>query len=527
VSDHSTRVVIVGAGPNGLTMAFYLAKAGLQPLVLEARDTVGGGAITAEIATGFKGPILAHAIGPLRESVVRDMGLERRVQFVRPDPRLVALSPDGRALVFSTDAARTAESIGAFSMKDAARYPDFCAALARLGAFLSPILEATPPSLGSPAAGEVWDLLKTGKRFRSLGREDAFRLLRWGPMAAADLVAEWFEGDLLEAVVASRGVFGVAQGPWSAGTGAVLLLSAAMDPAPGGSSVTVMGGPGALTRAMADAAREAGAEIRTSAGVKQIMSRDGKVTGVLLADGSEISARAVVSSADPSSTFLRLVDPMDLEPGFLTKARNYRTPGVVAKVNLALGALPSFRGVANPADLHGRIHIGPSIDYLERAFDASKYGRISEEPWLDVAIPTLSEPSLSLGGRHVMSVYVQYAPFKLRDGQAWDDLRPSLGDTVLRTLEAYAPGIGALVEHQQVITPLDLERTYGYAGGHILHGEPSLDQLYAMRPILGWAQYRTPIEGLFLCGAGTHPGGGITGGSGRNAAREIVKKLKA
>jgi phytoene dehydrogenase-like protein len=526
VSDHPTRVVIVGAGPNGLTAAFCLAKAGLKPLVLEARDTVGGGAVTGEIATGFKGPILAHAIGPLRASVVRDMGLERRVEFVRPDPRLVALSPDGRALVFSTDVARTTESIGAFSSKDAARYPEFCATLARLGAFLSPILESTPPSLGSPGAGEAWDLLKTGKRFRSLGREDAFRLLRWGPMAAADLVAEWFEGDLLEAVVASRGVFGVAQGPWSAGTGAVLLLNAAMDPAPGGSSVTVMGGPGALTRAMADAAREAGAEIRTSATVTGILSRDGRVTGVVLADGSEIPARAVVSSADPRSTFLKLLDPMDLEPGFLTKVRNYRSAGVVAKVNLALGALPSFRGVANPADLHGRIHIGPSIDYLERAFDASKYGRVSEDPWLDIAIPTLIEPSLSLGGRHVMSVYVQYAPYTLRDGQTWDELRGSLGATVLRTLEAYAPGIGAMIEHQQVITPLDLEQTYGYAGGHILHGEPSLDQLYAMRPILGWAQYRTPIAGLFLCGAGTHPGGAITGGSGQNAAREIARGLK-
>jgi phytoene dehydrogenase-like protein len=519
--------IIIGAGPNGLTTAFYLAKAGLEPLVLEARNVVGGGAITAEMATGFKGPILAHAIGPLRGSIVRDMGLENRVQFVRPDPRVVALSPEGRALVFSTDVSRTAESIGAFSTKDAARYPDFCATLARLGAFLSPMLDATPPSLGSPAAGEVWDLLKTGKRFRSLGREDAFRLLRWGPMAAADLVAEWFESDPLEAVVASRGVFGVAQGPWSAGTGAGLLLNAAVDPAPGGSSVTVMGGPGALTRAMAEAARNAGAEIRTSAEVRHVMARGGRVTSVVLEDGSEIPARAVVSSADPRTTFLKLVDPMDLEPGFLTKLRNYRSPGVVAKVNLALGRLPSFRGVTNPADLHGRIHIGPSIDYLERAFDASKYGRISDEPWLDIAIPTLNEPSLALGGRHFMSIYVQYAPYRLRDGQTWDALRKPLGQIVLQTLEHHAPGIGALVEHQQVITPLDLEETYGYAGGHILHGEPSLDQLYAMRPVLGWAQYRTPVAGLFLCGAGTHPGGGITGGSGQNAAREIAKALKA
>lgn len=523
--------VIIGSGPNGLTTAFYLARAGHRPLVLEARDAMGGGAITEPIGPGYTGPTLAHAIGPLRESVVRDMGLAQRVQFIRPDPRLVALDPDGRALVFSTDVGRTSEAIRAFSAKDAARYADFCAVLAKLAGFLAPILESTPPALDAPAAGEMWDLLKIGRRFRALGRTDGFRLLRWGPMAVADLVAEWFETDLLQAAIASRGVHGVAQGPWSAGTAAVLLLDAAADPVPGGSSVTVRGGPGALTRAMADAAREAGAEIRTGAAVRQILTKDGSVTGVLLADGTEIPASAVISSADPRTTFLRLVDPLDLTPSFLTKIRNYRSPGVVAKINLALGSLPSFRGAA-PPDLHGRIHIGPSIDYIERAFDASKYGAISEQPWLDITIPSLNDPSLAPEGRHVMSIHVQYAPFRLRDEstqapQSWDARRADLSKAVFRTLEAYAPGIGALVEHQQIITPADLEQTYGYAGGHILHGEPALDQLYTMRPILGWAQYRTPIDGLFLCGAGSHPGGGITGGSGQNAAREIAAALKA
>jgi phytoene dehydrogenase-like protein len=446
------------------------------------------------------------------------------VEFIQPDPRLVAIGADGRALAFS-DRERTVEAIRGFSAADAGRYPEFCAALERLGAFLSPLLEATPPSLSAPAAGELWDMLKIGRRFRGLGRTDGYRLLRWMPMAVADLVGEWFTTDLLQAAIAARAIAGTFAGPWSAGTGAVLLLNAAVDPAPGGSSVTVKGGPGALTRAMAEAAREAGAEIRVDAPVARILVQNGQVAGVRLEDGTEIAAQAVVSGADPKHTLLQLVDPVELAPGFLTKIRNYRTPGTLAKVNLALGALPSFRGVANPADLHGRLHIGPGIDYLEKAFDAAKYGEISEAPYLDVTIPSLADSSLAPPGRHVMSVYVQFAPYRLAAGD-WTAGRDRLAAIVLRTLEEHAPGITALVEHQQVLTPVDLERDYGFTGGHVQHGEPALDQLFTMRPVLGWAQYRTPIGGLFLCGAGTHPGGGLTGGPGQNAAREIGKILK-
>ena len=337
-------------------------------------------------------------------------------------------------------------------------------------------------------------------------------------MAVADLVAEWFSTDLLMAAIAARGIFGTAQGPWSAGTGAVLLLNAAVDPAPGGSSVMVKGGTGALTAAMADAAREAGAEIRTGATVTRVLARDGHVTGVVLDTGEEIQARAVIANTDPKRTLLHLVDPVDLDPGFLSKMRNYRMPGTVAKLDFALTALPSFRAVPRPADLRGRLHIGPTVDYLERAFDASKYGEISTEPYLDIAFPSVLDPSLAPPGRHVMSVYMQFAPFKLAS-RAWSTMRDTLATTVLRTLDRYAPGIGQLVEGQRVLTPEDLETTYGLTGGHIFHGEPSLDQLFTMRPVLGWAQYRTPIDGLFLCGAGTHPGGGITAASGHNAAR--------
>ena len=517
-------IIIVGGGHNGLVTAFYLAKWGFKPLVLEARSMAGGCVANEAFSPGFIAP-LANALGPLRPSVVRDMGLSRTVEFLQPDPRLVALNTDGRALVFSTDQNRTIESIRALSPNDADRYPEFCDTLERLGRFLGQLLEMTPPDIDAPATGELWGLLQTGRKFRSLGKSDAFRLLRWGPMAAADLVAEFFESDLLQATLAARGVFGTAQGPWSAGTGAVLLLNSAFDPAPGGGSLAVKGGPAALAAAMADAAAHAGAEIRTSSPVVRILVRDGRAAGVVLNDGTEITASAVISNVDPRRTFLNLVDPVELDPGFLQKVRNYRARGTVAKVHLALRGLPGFNGVANPADLHGRIHIAPGIDYLEHSFDASKYGEIPAEPYLDVTIPSLSDPSLAPVGKHVLTAHVQFVPYRLAGDESWDGRRSALAQTVVSTLEKFSPGIEPLIEAAQVLTPVDLESQYGLSGGQIYHGEPALDQLFTMRPILGYARYETPIEGLFLCGSGTHPGGGITGASGQNAAREIRKHL--
>jgi phytoene dehydrogenase-like protein len=524
----NSEVIIIGGGHNALVAAFYLAKAGRKPLVLERRSLVGGCATTEEFAPGFKSSTLAHTLGPIRPSIVRDMQLERRgVKFVRPDPRLIATGNDGRALVFSTDPQRTAAAIKPFSARDAAKYPEFCSTLERIGAFLSDLVEMTPPSIDAPSTGELWDLLKAGRKFRALGKKESFALLRWGPMAAADLVAEWFETDLLQAAIAARAIHGTAMGPWSAGTGAVLLLAAAIDPVPGGSSVSAAGGAGGVTRAMAEAAREAGAEIRTGADVVRILVKDGAVTGVALADGTEIGATTVVSGADPRHTFLALVDPVELEPGFLTRIRNYRCPGTVAKLNFALGGLPSFRGLTGDtaSQLRGRVHIGPGIDYLERAFDASKYGETSSSPYLDITFPSVTDPSMAPAGKHVMSVHMQYAPYKLRSG-SWELEGGILPNIVLRTLENHAPGVTFLVEHRQVITPLDLEQVFGLSGGHIHHGELALDQLFTMRPTLGWADYTTPIEGLYLCGSGTHPGNGLTGASGQNAAREIAKAAK-
>ena len=448
------------------------------------------------------------------------------LKLVTPDVAVTALSPDGRAMVLYNDAVRAAQEIGKFSAKDAERYPVFQQSLEKIGRVISDALKLAPPNIDDPSRGDLWAMLQTGRALRKLGKKDMYRLLRWGPMAVADLVAEFFETELLRATIAARGIFGTAMGPWSAGSSLVLLIRAAGDPHPAGSSFFAIGGTGAITQAMAASAKEAGAEIRTSAEVKQVRVKDGVATGVVLGNGDEISAKAVISNADPRRTLLSLVDPTHLTPDFVMKLQNIRMPGTVAKVNLALSALPKFTALdGNEAALRGRIHIGPEIDYLERAFDESKYGNFSQHPYLEVTIPSLTDPSLAPSGKHVMSVYMQYAPFKLKNAD-WDGQRSALGETVVKMLAEYAPNLLALVEDGQIITPKDLETTYGLTGGHIFHGELALDQFFTMRPLLDWARYNTPIQNLYLCGSGTHPGAGLTGGSGANAAREILKILR-
>ena len=521
-------VIIIGGGHNGLVTAFYLAQAGHKPLVLERRSQIGGAAVTEEFSPGFRCSTLAHVAGPLRPDIVRDMQLERHgLRFITPEIGVVALSPDHRALVLHNDAQKSSQEIARFSQKDATRYPEFQDSLGKLGKVIGDALLLPPPNIDSPSTGDLWGMLQTGRGIRKLGKKDMFRLLRWGPMAVADLVAEFFETELLRATIAARGIFGTFLGPWSAGSSLVLLIRAAGDNHPAGSSHFVAGGIGALTQAMASAAKQAGAEIRSNVEVKEVRIKDGTATGVVLASGEEISAKAVISNADPKRTLLKLVDPTYLAPDFVQKLKNYRMPGTVAKVNLALSGLPEFtalKGATNGA-LSSRIHIGPEIDYLERAFDDSKYGHFSQNPYLEVTIPSLTDPSLAPAGKHVMSIYMQYAPFKLKNGD-WENERGKLGDTVVKTLAQYAPNLPGLVIDGQIITPKDLEETYGLTNGHIFHGELSLDQFFTMRPLLDWARYRTPINNLYLCGSGTHPGAGLTGGSGANAAREILKALK-
>jgi phytoene dehydrogenase-like protein len=520
-------IVIIGGGHNGLVTAFYLAKAGFKPLVLERRSQVGGAAVTDEFHPGFRCSTLAHTAGPVRADIVRDMQLEKHgLRFINPETCVTALSPDGRALSLYQDENKSAQSVAAFSQKDATKYPEFEKSLGKISKVIAEALATVPPDIDHPSGGDLWSMLKTGRALRNLGKRDMYRVLRWGPMAVADLVAEYFETELLRAVIAARGIFGTFLGPWSAGSSLQLLIRAAGDSHPAGSAFFAAGGMGSLTQAMASAAQAAGVEIRTAAEVIEIRVKDGAATGVLLATGEEINAKAVISNADPKRTLLKLTDPTHLSPDFVQKLQHYRGNGTVAKVNLALSGLPTFPALKN-ADagaLKGRIHIGPEIDYLERAFDESKYGNFSRQPYLEATIPSLTDPTLAPEGKHVMSIYMQYAPYKLKGD--WENQRKALGQTVVQTLAQYAANLPEMILTHQIITPLDLEEVYGLTGGQIFHGDLALDQFFTMRPLLDWARYRTPIENLYLCGSGTHPGAGLTGGSGANAAREIVKALK-
>jgi phytoene dehydrogenase-like protein len=520
-------VVIIGGGHNGLVTAFYLAKAGFKPLVLERRPQVGGAAVTDEFHPGFRCSTLAHTAGPIRPDIVRNMNLEKHgLRFITPETCVTALSPDGRALSLYQDENKSAQSIAAFSQKDAAKYPEFEKSLNKISRVIAEALATTPPDIDHPSGGDLWSMLKTGRALRNLGKRDMYRVLRWGPMAVADLVAEYFETELLRAVIAARGIFGTFLGPWSAGSSLQMLIRAAGDSHPAGSAFFAAGGMGSLTQAMASSAQAAGVEIRTAAEVIEIRVKDGVATGVLLGTGEEINATAVISNADPKRTLLKLTDPMHLSPDFVQKLQHYRGNGTVAKVNLALSGLPTFTGVKNGdgAALKGRIHIGPEIDYLERAFDESKYGNFSRQPYLEATIPSLTDPTLAPQGKHVMSIYMQYAPYKLKGD--WEEQRKALGQTVVQTLAQYSPNLPEMIVTHQIITPMDLEEVYGLTGGQIFHGDLALDQFFTMRPLLDWARYSTPIENLYLCGSGTHPGAGLTGGSGANAAREIVKHLK-
>jgi phytoene dehydrogenase-like protein len=520
-------IVIIGGGHNGLVTAFYLAKAGYKPLVLERSAQVGGAAITDEFHPGFRCSTLAHAAGPIRPDVVSDMRLEKHgLKFITPEVSVTALTPDGRALSLYRDAQQSAQEITAFSQKDAAKYPQFQESLGKMGRVIAEALTTTPPNIDHPSGSDLWGMLKTGRAIRNLGKKDMYRLLRWGPMAVADLAAEYFETELLRAVIAARGVFGTFLGPWSAGSSLVLLIRAAGDSHPAGSACFAAGGMGALTQAMASAAQAAGAEIRTSAEVIEIRVQDGVATGVMLSNGEEINAKAVISNADPKRTLLKLTDSIHLSPDFVQKLQHYRGNGTVAKVNLALSGLPTFTALKNGNGnaLKGRIHIGHEIDYLERAFDSCKYGNFSPHPYLEATIPSLTDPTLAPEGKHVMSIYMQYAPYKLKGD--WESQRKALGQTVVQTLAEYAPNLPEMILTHQIITPQDLEEVYGLTGGQIFHGELALDQFFTMRPLLDWARYRTPIQSLYLCGSGTHPGTGLTGGSGANAAREILKYLK-
>ncbi len=516
--------IVIGAGHNGLVAAAYLAKGGRNVLVLERSERTGGVLRGGEPAPGFRAPGPFPTVGRLRASIVKDLKLGSfGFATVTPDVRMHAPMPDGSSVTFWGDPARTSDELASRSSHDADAFADFDRKIRSIASFLAYVQVSIPPDPKSPSLADAIMGLRVGRAFRELGSRTGREAIRALPMAVADVVQEVFDDEAVRGPIATRGVLYTAMGAWATGTAQVLLNdSAGNEGGAAGQSVFAVGGTDALADALEAAARAARVQLRTAGAGAAIRTRGSKTIGVALADGSEIDAPLVVAACDPKRT-VRLIDPVAVGPTTVWRGENIRQPGATASVRLALGGLPAFHG-GDPARLSGRIVIGPSIDDVERAMDAAKYGRVSEEPVLEATVPSLTDPSLAPEGKHVMSVTFQAAPRALREGD-WSTERERVGEIAVKTLERYAPGFGELVEAIEVVTPADLESTYGLTGGHLQHAEPALDQFFAWRPLLGAARYRFLFDGLYLAGSGAHPGGGITGGPGANAAKKILKDL--
>jgi phytoene dehydrogenase-like protein len=518
--------VIVGGGHNGLVAAAYLARAGRKVLVLERREILGGCAVTEEIWPGYRVSTGAYLVSLMQERIVSELDLPRfGYQVDAKDPAFFSVFPDGRHFFMWQDRNRTLEEIRKFSRHDAEAYPAYEDQIERLSRVVESLLLATPPQFPPGGPLDIVDYVKVLARVYRLGRGDLVPLVKIFTQSAAEFLDEWFESSELKVTLATDGVIGANGGPRSPGT-AYILLHHSMGGVAGHRGLWgfVRGGIGEVAASIAGSARSAGAEIRTSAVVEKIVIREGRACGVVLAGGEEIEAATVASNLDPPTTFLKLVGERELEPEFVRAIRLYRTEGTSMKFNLALRGLPEFTALPDaPGPQHrATMHICPSIDYVERAWDDAKYGRPSAEPLLELTLPTMYDPSLAPPGRHILGIFLQYAPYTLAEG-AWDELREPYTAQVLDLVARYAPNIHSIVEHVQALSPLDLERRFGITGGNIFHGEMSLDQMFVMRPVAGWARYRTPIGGLYLCGSGAHPGGGVMGAPGYNAAREMLR----
>jgi phytoene dehydrogenase-like protein len=518
-------VIIIGGGHNGLVAAAYLARAGKKVLVLERREMVGGCAVTEEIWPGYRVSTASYLTSLMQERIIRELELERHGYVVdAKDPAFFSAFPDGRHFFMWQDRAKTLEEIRKFSPHDAEVYPAYEDQIERLSQVVEQLLLTTPPHF-PPAAMDFVDYLRLMGKMRGLSPHDMVALVKIFTQSAAEFLDEWFESEQVKVTLATDGVIGANGGPRSPGT-AYILLHHCMGGVGGHRGLWgfVRGGMGAVSEAIAASARSRGVEIRTNATVAKVQVCDGRARGVVLANGEEIEASLVASNLDPKITFLKLIDPGVIEPDFIRSIRHFRIEGTSCKINLALNGLPEFRAFPGaPGPQHkATMHICPSIEYVERAWDDAKYGRPSERPLLELTVPTMYDPSLAPPGKHIMGIFLQYAPYTLREG-TWDELREPFGDRVIALIDEYAPGFSSKIEHRQVLSPLDLERRFGITGGNIFHGEMSLDQMFVMRPVAGWARYRTPVKGLFLCGSGAHPGGGVMGAPGYNCAREMLR----
>ncbi len=520
-------VVVIGGGHNGLVAAATLADGGARVLVVEARDMLGGAASTEEVFPGYRVDTGAGQVGLFRAEIAAELRLqEHGLEFLdSPISALCLTKGDALRLWREPEAAR--QEIERHSSSDAGRYLEFLALIGDQASTYRDAQDRVPPDLTSNGfLGYLPGLAPWSRlalRLRRKGRRAVTEFLRNIPISAEQLLDEWFENPILKGALATSGVDGSMLGPKASGTGLMLLYQAANGfPPP---VRYVRGGTGALASALGDAATRRGAVVQTGVSVEKILIREYRAIGVALSNGQEIGCKSVVSSADPRTTLIELVGAPNLELRVMRRARNIRYRGSTAKVNLALDRLPEFGGVQETAELEGRILVSPSTEYLERAYDDAKYQAWSRAPYLDMTIPTILDSSRAPEGKHLLSAVVRYAPYHLKDGD-WDNQREAFGDHVVASIAQYAPDLPKSILHRQVLTPLDYEREYRLPEGSIHHGQMGLDQLLMMRPIAGYGRYRSPVEGLYFCGAGAHPGGGVTGAPGRNAAKVIAKDLK-
>jgi phytoene dehydrogenase-like protein len=521
--------IVIGGGHNGLTNAAYLAKAGKKVLVLERRHVLGGAAVTEEIVPGFLFSECSYVVSLLRPEIIRELDLPRHGLEILPLDGTFTPMPNGDYLWRMNDHARTMREIRRHSRVDAEAYEEFSKMMTPMCRFVKPLLSMVPPDPTTLKPGELRKLHFLLQRFRELSSDERYTLVQLMTMSAADFLDQWFETDVLKATMSASGIIGTLLGVRSPGT-AYVLLHHYMGEIDGAfrSWGFSRGGTGAISNAIAAAAREAGAEIRTKAGVQKIVVKNGRACGVVLESGEEIEAKVISSSVDPYLTFEKFLDPKELPEDFLAEVKRYKFRGSSGKVNLALDALPEFKCLPGEgAHLRGAVSISPSVDYMERAYDDAKYGRYSRRPYIDVVIPSLTDPSVAPPGKHVLSCFVQYAPYKLAAGEGtWDEQREAFGNNVIETMSEYITNLKKIIVGRQVLTPLDLEREFGLTQGNIFQGELSLEQLFFLRPLAGWAYYRTPVDNLYMCGSATHPGGGIMSAPGRIASQVILKEWK-
>src|SRR5437868_1802809 len=521
-------VIVIGGGHNGLVNAAYLAKAGKKVVVLERRHVLGGAAVTEEIFPGFLFSECSYVVSLLRPEIIRELDLPRHGLEILPLDGTFTPMPNGDYLWRVNDHGKTRREIARHSRLDAEAYDEFGKAMQAMCRFVKPILSMVPPDPATLNPRELMKLLFIGRRFQGLASDDKYNQVQLMTMSAVDFLDQWFETDVLKATMSASGIIGTFLGVRSPGT-AYVLLHHYMGEIDGAFRAWgfARGGTGAISNAIADAAREAGAEIRTQAPIAKILVREGKTRGVVLTNGDEIYADVVSSSVDPRHTFVEFIEPGNLPGDFLEGVQRYKYRGSSGKVNMALDGLPNFKCMPGAGEhLRGAMSISPAVEYMEKAYDDAKYGNFSRRPYIDMVIPSLTDPSVAPPGKHVLSCFVQYAPYKLRPGLNWDDQKEAFGDTVVDTIAEYAPNIKDIILHRQVVTPLDLEREFGLSEGNIFQGELSLEQLFFLRPVPGYARFRTPIRNLYMCGSATHPGGGIMGAPGRLAALEILKDFK-